>query len=99
MVIVEGFPTAFGQNPEPILQAVRRRDTPDADAYAKGEAIFTASQALARNVPFIGGEPTMIEEIDGLVAKRYRRDDVLFAIRLRSLAQARRSGEMPAGIT
>lgn len=97
MVIVEGFPTAFGRNPEPILQSVRRRDTPDADTYAKGEAIFTASQALARNVPFIGGEPTMIQEIDGLVAKGYRRDDVLFAIRLRSLAQARRSGEMPAG--
>ena len=39
----------------------------------------------------------MIEEINGLVAKGYKRDDVLFAVRLRSLGQARRSGEMPAG--
>jgi hypothetical protein len=97
MVIVEGFPTALGRNPEPIVQSVRRRDTPDADTYAKGEAGFTASQALARNVPFIGGEPTLIEEIEGLVAKGYRRDEVLFAVRLRSLGQARASGEMPVG--
>jgi hypothetical protein len=97
LVVVEGFPTVLGKNPEPILQSVRRRDQPDADPYAKSEAIFAASQAVARNVPFIGGEPTMIEEIEGLVAKGYRRDDVLFSIRLRSLGQSRRSGEMPAG--
>jgi hypothetical protein len=99
MVIIEGFPTALGRNPEPIVQSVRRRDTPDADTYSKGEASFTASEALARNVPFVGGEPTMTEEIDGLVARGYRRDDVLFAVRLRSLGQARASGEMPAGNT
>jgi hypothetical protein len=97
LVIVEGFPTAFGRNFEPFVEAARRRDRPDADAFAKSEAIFTASQALARKVPFIGGEPTVIEEIEGLVAKGYKRDDVLFAVRLRSLGQARRSGEMPAG--
>jgi hypothetical protein len=97
VVIIEGFPTALGRSPEPILQSVRRRDSPEADAYSKSEAIFAASEALARNVPFIGGEPTMIEEIDGLVARGYRRDDVLFAFRVRSLGQARRSGEMPAG--
>ena len=97
MVIVEGFPTALGRNPEPILQAVRRRDAPDADSFAQGEPAFTASLALARNVPFVGGEPTMTEEIDGLVAKGYKRDDVLFAFVLRSLGQARRSGEMRVG--
>jgi hypothetical protein len=97
LVIVEGFPTALGRNFEPIVEAARRRDRPDADAFANSEAVFTASQALARNVPFIGGEPTVLEEIDGLVVKGYKRDDVLFAVRLRSLGQARRSGEMPAG--
>ena len=97
MIIIEGIPTAMGQNFEPIVEAARRRDQPDADAFAKSEAVFAASLALARNVPFIGGEPTMAEEIDGLVAKGYKRDDVLFAIRLRSLGQARRSGEIPAG--
>ena len=97
MVIVEGYPTALGKNFEPFVEAARRRDKPDADAFAKSEAVFAASQALARNVPFIGGEPTMIEEIDGQIAKGYKRDDVLFAVRLRSLGQARRNGEMPAG--
>jgi len=97
LVIVEGFPTAFGRNFEPFVEAAHRRDRPDADAFAKSEAIFAASQALAGNVPFIGGEPTFIQEIEGLVAKGYKRDDVLFAVRLRSLGQARRSGEMPAG--
>jgi hypothetical protein len=97
LVIVEGFPTEFGQNFEPFVAAAGRRNKPDADAFAKSEAIFAASQALARNVPFIGGEPTVIEEIEGLVAKGHKRDDVLFAIRMRSLGQARRSGEMPAG--
>ena len=97
LVIVEGFPTAFGRNFEPVVEAARRRDRPDADAFAKSEAIFTASQAVARNVPFIGGEPTLLEEIEGLIAKGYKRDDVLFAVLMRSLGQARRSGEMPAG--
>jgi hypothetical protein len=97
LVIIEGFPTALGQNFEPIVEAARRRDRPDADAFAKSEAVFTASQALASMVPFIGGEPTLREEIEGLVVKGYNRDDVLFAIRLRPLGQARRSGEMPAG--
>jgi hypothetical protein len=68
-VIVEGFPTALGQNPEPILQSVRRRDRPDADPYANSEAVFTASQAVARNVPFIGGEPTTVEEMNSRTQK------------------------------
>ena len=97
MVIVEGFPTALGRNPQPILQSVGRREKPDADAFAKSEAIFAASQAVARNVPFMGGEPTLIEEMDGLVARGYTRDDVLFFVRLRPLGQARGSGEMSAG--
>jgi hypothetical protein len=97
MVIVEGVPTVLGRNPAPILQAVRRRGEPGADTYAKSEAIFAASLAMARNVPFIGGEPTLNEEIDGLVARGYVRDDVLFCVLLRSLGQARKSGAMPAG--
>ena len=48
LVIVEGVPTAFGRNFEPIVEAARRRDRPDADAFAKSEAIFTVSQAGRR---------------------------------------------------
>ncbi len=97
LVIVEGFPTSLGRNFAPIVEAARRRDQPDADAFAKSEAVFAASLALAGNVPFLGGEPSVVQEVEGLVAKGYRREDVLFAIRLRSLGQARRSGEMPVG--
>ena len=97
LVIVEGFPTALGRNFEPIVDAARRRDRPDADAFAKSEAIFAASLAMAGKVPFVGGEPTVVEEIEGLVAKGYGRNEVLFAARLRTLGQARRSGEMRAG--
>jgi hypothetical protein len=97
VVVVEGFPTALGQNFAPIVAAARRRDEPDADAFAMSEAAFAASQALARHVPFIGGEPTVVEEIEGLVTGGHDRSDVLFAVRLRSIAQARSSGEMPTG--
>jgi hypothetical protein len=97
LLIVEGFPTAFGHNFAPIVEAAARREKPDADTFAKSEAVFAASQALARKVPFIGGEPTVHEEIEGLVGKGYPRDEVLFALRLRALGQARRSGEMPSG--
>ena len=96
-VIVEGFPTALGESPEPILQSLGRREGPDADPYAKSEAIFAVSQARSRNVPFVGGEPTIVEEMDALVAKRYNRDDVRFAMLLRGLGVSRRSGGMPAG--
>jgi hypothetical protein len=97
VVIVEGFPTALGANFAPIVAAGRRRGEPDADAFAMSEAVFAASQALARGVPFIGGEPTVVEEIEGLVTGGHNRSDVLFAVRLRSIAQARSSGEMPTG--
>jgi hypothetical protein len=98
-VILEGFPTAMGPNPEVIQEAVRRRRNPDADGFARGEASFAASRALARHVPFVGGEPTIDEEIEGLVRLGYEHADVLFAMRLRAIGQARRSGEMPVGDT
>ncbi len=97
VVIVEGFPTALGSNFKPIVDATRRRDRPDADAFALSESVFAASLALSRDVPFYGGEPSIAEEIDGLVAMGYERRDVRFAVLLRTLGQARRSGEMPAG--
>lgn len=97
VVIVEGFPTALGRNFQPIVDAALRRDRADADALALSEAVFAASLALAREVPFYGGEPGIGEEIDRLVAKGYERHDVQFAVLLRTLGQARRTGEMPVG--
>lgn len=96
-VIVEGFPTALGPSPAVIVESIRRRAAPDADGYSRSEGAFTASLAIARSVPFFGGEPTVDEEIAGLVAHGHPRDDVLFALVLRSLGQARRSGALPVG--
>jgi hypothetical protein len=96
-VIIEGFPSAFGANPGFIVESVRRRREPGADSYARSEGSFAASLALDKRVPFFGGEPTLEEEIDGLVAKGYARRDASFAMLLRAMGQARRSGEMPAG--
>jgi hypothetical protein len=89
----------MGKSPEPILQSLRRREAPDADPYAKSEAIFAVSLAHGRNVPFMGGEPTLLQEMDALVARGYGREDVRFAMHLRDLAMSRRSGEMPVGNT
>jgi hypothetical protein len=97
LLIIEGIPTALGRNFAPILQAVRRRETSDADPFSRSEAVFAASLAVRDGIPFLGGEPSMTEELDGLIARGYTRDEVLFALRLRSLGQARQSGEMPAG--
>jgi hypothetical protein len=97
MDIVEGFPSALGRSPEQILESVRRRQNPNADSFAKGEVAYTVTLAQDGNVPFMGGEPTVLEEIGGLVAKGYRRDDVLFAFRLKGLGYARATGTMPTG--
>ena len=74
-VIVEGFPTALGPSPAVIVDSIRRRDAPDADGYSRSEGAFAASLAIARNVPFFGGEPTVGEEIAGLVAHGHPRAD------------------------
>lgn len=96
-VVVEGFPTAMGANPEPIMESIEERRRPHPSDWARSEAVFAASQALARQAPFVGGEPTLVEELDGLTAKGYRRDDALLAFRLRSLGQARRASDLPVG--
>lgn len=97
VVVVEGFPTAFGRSPALIIQEIQQRGTPNAKPYARGEPFFTAALALSRNVSFIGGEPTPQEEIDGLVAQDYRREDILVGFLVRNLGQAQRAGMLPVG--
>jgi hypothetical protein len=97
LVIVEGIPTTFGRNPTFIVDELRRRAEPGASTYSQSEAGFTALLALEHKVPFLGGEPTPEEELTGLEAKGYGRDDVLTAFLLRSLGQERRAGKLATG--
>ena len=95
VVIVEGFPTAMGENPPPLVAEAHRYGTSNADEYARGEAMYAASLALTRGLPFLGGEPTREEENQVLKAKGFTDADLAFSALLGGFSQALRSGEMP----
>jgi hypothetical protein len=71
VVILEGFPTAWGENPPPLVADAHRYGTAGADEFARSEGIYAASIALERAVPFIGGEPTREEQNQVLKAKGF----------------------------
>jgi hypothetical protein len=76
IVIVEGFPTSMGAGPPSLVEEAR---TPQADEFAKSEAMYAASLALRRGVPFVGGEPTREEQLQALIRQGYTPTDVYFA--------------------
>jgi hypothetical protein len=94
VVIVEGFPTAMGQNPPPLVAGAHRYGAPDADEYARGEAMYAASIALMQGVPFVGGEPTREEQTQVLKAKGFTDADIAFSALLGEFSQALRSGDI-----
>jgi hypothetical protein len=95
LVILEGFPTLMGENPPPLVQEARRYGAPDAPDFDRGEAMYAASLALARGVPFVGGEPTQAEQLEVLRGKGFTDDDIAFNSLLGWFSQALRSGEIP----
>ena len=56
VVIVEGFPTAMGEDPPPLVAEGHRNGAPDADEFARSEVMHAAAIALRRGIPFLGGE-------------------------------------------
>jgi hypothetical protein len=92
LVIVEGFPTAMGESPPPLVDEAKQRGTPGASAFANGEGLYAASLAIARQVPFVGGEPTNAQQVEALARKGYALPDVWFAFVVRELGQSKRSG-------
>lgn len=96
-LIIEGYATDAGANPADVLESIQLRGKPGAGGFDKSEAVFAASQAVSRKVPFIGGELSPSAQIDRLVALGHNRRDALFALHLSILGQSRRSGEMPVG--
>ena len=95
VVILEGFPTAMGESPMPLVQEAHRYGRPDAEPFAHGEAMYAASLALARGIPFIGGEPTKAEEIQILKTKGFTDADIAFRSLLGWLSQAVRAAAIP----
>lgn len=95
VVILELFPTAWGENPPPLVAAAHRYGTAGADEFARSEGIYAASLALERAVPFIGGEPTREELDQVLKAKGFTDADLAFSALLEAYSQALRSGDMP----
>jgi hypothetical protein len=95
VVIVEGFPTAMGENPPPLVAEAHRYGAPDADEFARGESMYAASVALLRGIPFLGGEPTREEQIQVLKAKGFTDADIAFSALLGEFSQALRSGDIP----
>ena len=95
VVILEGFPTAMGENPPPLVAGARRYGAPDADEYGRGEGMYAASTALMRGIPFLGGEPTREEQMQVLKAKGFTDADVAFGYLAGGLSQALRSQDIP----
>jgi hypothetical protein len=94
IVIVEGFPTAMGENPEPLVEEAHRRGTSEADDFARGEAMYAASLALRRGIPFVGGEPTRGDQTEALERRGYAPTDIAFAYLVGGLSQSLRSGDI-----
>jgi hypothetical protein len=95
VVIVEGFPTAMGENPPPLVAEAHRYGAPDADEFARGESMYAAFIALIRGIPFLGGEPTRGEELQVLKIKGFTDTDIAFSGLLGGLSQALGSGDIP----
>jgi hypothetical protein len=96
LVIIEGFPTAFGLNPDRIMQMVLKADAKGADTWARGEGGFAAASALRASVPFEGGDPTDKELLADLMARGFPARDVMFTEMLKVLAEEARAKLFPA---
>jgi hypothetical protein len=95
VVILEAFPTSMGENPPQVVEVAQRYGTAEADGVASGEWMYAASLALARGIPFLGGEPTQEEQLDGLRAEGFTDSDLAFDAVLGWYSQSLGSKEVP----
>jgi hypothetical protein len=94
ILIAEGFPTAMGESPAPLAEQARRRGTAAEDQFSRGEALYAVSTAVARGIPFLGGEPTRAEETGAVERRGYTAEDIAFAYLVGGLSQSLRSGDL-----
>ena len=83
----------MGENPSSIVALARRTADPTAEPYARGEAGYAASLALASGVPFMGGEPTERDQTAALIAQGFSPVDIFNTDLLKVLPQSIRGGE------
>ncbi len=83
-VILEGFPTAWGSNPNKIVGKVRQ---PPSGSYDLGENMHAARLAVQSGADIWGGEPTTSELAAHLLNLGFTREDVFFASMFGPLAQ------------
>jgi len=95
VVILEGFPTAMGANPPPLVEVARHYGAPEAGEYGRSEGMYAASIALIKGIPFLGGEPTREEQMQVMKAKGFTDADITFGYLVGGLSQALRSHEIP----
>ncbi len=90
IVIVEGFETDLGINPRAISSYIfeGKKDT----FYPNGESSFAIENAIIKNVPFIGGEPSDKDIYKSILEKNYSAQDVIGFNFVRRIPQLKRSG-------
>lgn len=94
ILIAEGFPTAMGESPHPLVEASSHYGAPGTDEFSNSEMIYAVSTAVNKGIPFVGGEPTREEEMSVLKSKGFTDADLAFSAMAGGYSQALRSGDM-----
>ncbi len=93
VVVIEGLRRAAGLSPGFYRDWVATM--PEDGIWPAGEAGFTASLALARGIPFVGGEPTPQEVLEGMAGSPFGLRDLVCYFVLRQIPQWQRTGRDP----
>lgn len=90
--IIEGFPSSLGISPPHIVAQMSKGIK--GDFYPDGEVSYMVIKANEHNVPFVGGESTIKESVQKVMAAGYSTNDYLNFSFVRVIAQKIRSGEL-----
>lgn len=91
IVLLEGFPTAWGENPDRVIRRVNALPPNEGD---EGDVAVRAAITVGADI--WGGEPTDAQLAAALAAQGYAPGDVFFAALLGPLEQDQRNGEFDA---
>jgi hypothetical protein len=94
IVITEGFPTAMGESPAPLVKQASKRGTAEEDQFTKSEGMYAISRAITDGIPFLGGEPTRSEQVQALERRGFTPTDIAFGYLVGGLSQSVRSGDL-----
>jgi hypothetical protein len=94
ILIAEGFPTAMGESPAPLVKHASKRGTAEEDQFTKSEGMYAISRAITDGIPFLGGEPTRTEQVQALERRGFTPTDIAFAYLVGGLSQSLRSGDL-----